>query len=226
MSIGFQPNVCGPLVELVNVLRQQHNEQRERIKERIAERNKAGAPLADLDFAKLADDADGLAKRLREMDVPGALGVVEKLSAALSDLPSDPGEFVARDELAGISVKLRILSERERATLGGAYDDAREAVMNAASQSARANAYIDLRDARAAYVARACGHIDGLQEWNGDVIKPRSFSVDEPTGKLPDECLNLLRASGVLDDLFMACVDFQALPAKKAARFGLLPPAT
>lgn len=226
MSIGFQPNVCGPLVQLVDCRKQQHEAYRASVLERIEKRNKSGAPLGDIDFNAHANTADELAKSLRAMDVPGAKSHALKISEALQDTLEDPGEFKPKESLDGVSVKLRLLSERERATLAGAHDDARAALIAATTESARASSYIDMRDARAAYIARGLAHIDGLQEWTGDVIKQKSFSVDEPTGKLSDECINLIRASDLLDDLFFAVVDFQGMPAKKAARFGLSPPVT
>jgi hypothetical protein len=205
------PGQLGPLVDLQAFLRDAHEDARAQRDREIAERKEQGAAAsehADTVAAQAAAQAAvnagaagneaGMRKALD--DAARALG-----SSALEPFPA----YKAMEEIEGISVVFRVLSERDRRTLSGAVMSAVESAHGSMTDRIQA-----VSDARAEVVRVAVAEVHGLETMAGP------FVIRADNGKLSDTDLEALKVAGLHGVLYDAAITFQVLPAKKGVRFG------
>lgn len=205
------PGQLGPLVDLQAFLKDAHEDARAQRDRDIAERKEQGATAsehADTVAAQAAAQAAvnagaagneaGMRKALD--DAQRALG-----ASALEPVPA----FKAMEEIEGISVVFRVLSERDRRTLSGAVMSAVEG--EHASMAARVQA---VSDARADVVRVAVAEVHGLETLAGPL------TIRAVDGVLAADDLEALKVAGLHGVLYDAAITFQVLPAKKGVRFG------
>ena len=198
-------------MDLQAFLRDVHEDARAQRDREIAERKEQGATAsehADTVAAQAAAQAAvnagaagneaGMRKALD--DAARALG-----SSALEPFPA----YKAMEEIEGISVVFRVLSERDRRTLSGAVMSAAESVHGSMTDRIQA-----VSDARAEVVRVAVAEVHGLETMAGP------FVIRADNGKLSDTDLEALKVAGLHGVLYDAAITFQVLPAKKGVRFG------
>lgn len=134
---------------------------------------------------------------------------------------TDPGDYVPRDDLDGVEVRLFILSERRKGMLQAAHDQAmgrflRENTLGGEDRDevAVAEALGAVFDARRAYVAEVVKDIAGVD------------GVARDGERLSESTLDALERAKLINPLFVAAQHLQGLDAAKAARFGRLPAST
>lgn len=133
----------------------------------------------------------------------------------------DPGDFVPREDLDGITVKVRVLAEKKRRVLG-------------ASEAAALQRYLKLSDgpqtedatwaaadgvysARAAFVAAAVSEVDGAA---GGVVRAGS------DGLISESDLDAFERLSLNIPLYQVAQSVQGLGSKKAWRSGPSPART
>lgn len=205
------PGQTGPLVDLQAFMRDAHEDARASREREIAERKEQGAASsehADMVAAQVGAQAAVNA---------GAAGNEEAMRKALSEAVAALGApalepfpaYKPMEEIEGVSVVFRVLSERDRRTLSSAVMAAADG--QHATMSERIQA---VSDARAAVVRVAVAELHGLETTDGPIV------IKAVDGALTDADLGALRVAGLHGVLYDAAITFQVLPAKKGVRFG------
>lgn len=209
------PGEIGPLVSLQAFLRDAHEDARAARAREVAERRENGATASEQADAVAAQAAATAAvNALARGDEQAARASIAEALAALG--PSVLEEIPAyqpQEEIDGIAVRFRTLSERERRMLSSA--------VMAAAEGARGSTGADLAehiqrvsDARAEVVRVAVAELHGLETMTGPI------TIRAEDGKLSDRDLEALKVAGLHGVLYDAAITFQVLPAKKGLRFG------
>lgn len=212
----IRPGNLTPPLNLLQVLRERHEESSAFVDRKIAARKAAGATDA-VDWSvvgpalKEAEDAHTAA---------AVLAAVRKIAAACAEVVEPLAAFDEPPGLGGVDVVFRALAEEERDALIGAVAIAGlgvEAAEKSEGQGARISGVL---------VAN-----QSLQLAKGALVKAAVASVrigGGPVADVDDDLVAALRATGagVFDWLYVAARDYQGLSSGKGNRFGAPPQRT
>ena len=203
----YVPTGAGPLRNLDECLRAAHERLAELVQAEVDKRREAGVPLDDqTDFADLAvrlkkaealcEAGDGAALRKTLAEAAAAVsGGLEPLKPYESD-----------EDLAGVSVRIRAMTEAERLAFDKRLNESED--------------HAHRHDVKRSLVASVIDEVQGLEGDDGPV------TLKAEGGKLDEEAMRVIDVADLVEPLYQAIKAFHQIPAAKKKRFGLPPPST
>jgi hypothetical protein len=194
---------------------------RARLDEGIERRRREGVPLDDeTDWAKEVAFACNLEASIKAQDTAAYRDLLEAALVRTRGALSPIGPYVPDPKLAGIEVAFRTISRREYLQCMGDLEELRRRLdtIPLTRASMRYAVLADIEEAQTALVRLALVELRGLEIDGKD-----AFLAVEGTQLPSEETMGVLVASGLLEPLFGAARDFQALDPQGRMRFGLQP---
>lgn len=203
----YIPSSVGPLRDLSECLRAEHDARRAWVLTKIEERKAKGIPLDDsTDFGALEGRLSAVQAAVAQMDGATLRTALVDMLGRVSGGLADPGEYKPRADYEGVSVRIRPLTERRRLELNRAFQQATTLLeQNAACRE---------------FAAVSIAEVVGLESDDGSV------ALKADGERLSEDMLDLLDRGDMLGDLFVAVKAYHEVDAAKKKHFGLLPPST
>lgn len=223
--MGWRPGGRGPLGSLQEMRRVSYEHARTNVAAEIARRRAANVPLDDdTDWAAEEARAEKVREAARKRDVGAYRGALEeglmRTRGLLLELPA----YKEDPRIDGLHVRLRSISQRRWLETVGVRQQLQaelDALGEAGDRRRMMGLRADMLDAQAELVRAAVVEVRGLTIDGTDW----AFEV-QGDALMPEEALDVLIASGLLEHLFVVARDFQVLDPLARAAYGLPQPPT
>lgn len=217
MAVLLNVGSVSSFVSLDTCLREVREASIAAAKEEIEARKKLNVPLDDkTNFNYIKSQINEVAQACEKADSEAIRLAVRKVSEALSSPLEIPEGYAQPDNIDNVSIRFVAMSEAQRSALSLqvalANESEGESIAAGHTQQVISQKSQAVIEAVGEYIKASVKDIDGLQEFkDGEFVSLQPF--------MPST--DALVKSGLLWHLYIVARHFQALPAKKAFRFGL-----